>query len=117
MIARFEASPWAGREPLEVEVAVETVIAGVAVRGRIDAVFEDGSDVVLVDWKTGAAPRGPQARAQAVQLAVYRLAYSRLRGLDPERVTTAFYYAGAGRTLVPEPISQAELERLVRADA
>ncbi len=117
MIARFEASPWAGREPVEVEVAIETVIAGVAVRGRIDAVFEDGDGIVLVDWKTGAPPSGAQARAKAVQLAVYRLAYARLRDIDPALISTAFYYAGTGRTVVPQAIADSDLECLARADA
>jgi DNA helicase-2/ATP-dependent DNA helicase PcrA len=117
MIARFEESPWADREPLEVEVAVETVIAGVAVRGRIDAVFPEGEGVVLVDWKSGSPPRGVDARTRSVQLAVYRLAYARLRGLALEQVDTAFYYAGTGQTVRPEPVTADELERLVRIDA
>ena len=53
--AAFLASEWATRTPLEVEIAVETVIDGLAVRGRIDAVVSrpDGG-VTNVDWKTGA---------------------------------------------------------------
>ena len=36
---RFLASEWADRTPVEVEVPFATVIAGVVVRGRMDAVF------------------------------------------------------------------------------
>ena len=61
----FLASDWADRRPIEAEVPFETVIAGVAVRGRMDAVFADpdgGSTVV--DWKTGPLPDDdPPARA------------------------------------------------------
>ena len=113
LIERFRESPWAAREPLEVEVAVEMVLAGVAIRGRIDAVFPDGDDgVIIVDWKTGAPPAGGVGAARATQLAVYRIAYARLRGLDPARVRAAFYYAGTGATIYPEVASQAELDAL-----
>lgn len=117
MIARFRASPWVGREPLEVEVSVETVVAGTAVRGRIDAVFPRGDGgVVIVDWKTGRPPADPgRARARAIQLAAYRLAYARLRGLHPvDDIDAVFYYAGTGETVQPPTIGEDELVRLVR---
>ena len=59
MKERFLASEWADRVPVEVETSVETVLDGVAVRGRIDAVFprEDGGFTVI-DWKTGLPPDG-----------------------------------------------------------
>ena len=54
----FLASEWADRRPIEAEVPFETVIAGVAVRGRMDAVFADpDGGFTVVDWKTGAAAR------------------------------------------------------------
>ena len=39
MKEHFLASEWAHRTPEEIEIAIETVIDGIAVRGRIDAVF------------------------------------------------------------------------------
>ena len=65
--ASFRASEWADRTPVEVETSVETVVDGIAVRGRIDAVFEevtaDGeTGWVVVDWKTGGAARGRARR-------------------------------------------------------
>ena len=100
--ANFLASPWAERAPAEVEVAVETVIGGVAVRGRIDAVFpDDDGGFVVVDWKTGAAPAGERAQTRALQLAAYRLAWSRLRGVDPDNVRGAFFHAATGETVWP----------------
>ncbi|HYT10773.1 MAG TPA: ATP-dependent DNA helicase, partial [Mycobacteriales bacterium] len=48
---RFLASAWADRSPEEVEVPFETVIGGVVVRGRIDAVFaDDEGGWTVVDW-------------------------------------------------------------------
>ncbi len=111
----FLASEWADRTPEQVEVAVETPVAGLAVRGRIDAVFRhpaahgpDGNPRPdrdrwdVVDWKTGPPPASAASgRAVAVQLAVYRLAWSRLVGVDVERVGAAFFYAATGQTVRP----------------
>ncbi len=116
---RFMVSPWSRRMPYAVEVSVETPVADIMARGRIDAVFRvdaAGADTAafeglndpdderwqLVDWKTGAPPADPADRAAAaVQLAVYRLAWAELRGIDPARVSAAFYYASTGSTVAP----------------
>lgn len=83
------ASDWANRIPAAVEVPFEAVIGGVLVRGRIDAVYEINGKFEVVDWKTGSKKLGPSA---AVQLAVYRLAWAKLRGIDPSKVSAAFHY-------------------------
>jgi DNA helicase-2/ATP-dependent DNA helicase PcrA len=103
MKEHFLASEWAARTPVEIEVAVETVIDGMAVRGRIDAVFRraDGGFTV-VDWKTGSKPTGEAARTRALQLAAYRVAFARLHGVDLEQVDAAFYYAVTGETVWPD---------------
>lgn len=115
MRERFLASPWAAREPIEIETALETVVDGVAIRGRIDAVFADveGADWVIVDWKTGRKPSGEVARMRALQLAAYRIAWARLRGVDPQRVSGAFYYAGTGETVWPALADEAEISDLL----
>jgi DNA helicase-2/ATP-dependent DNA helicase PcrA len=89
-------------------------VDGIAVRGRIDAVFRrlDGGFTV-VDWKTGAKPSGDQARVAALQLGAYRLAFARLRGLEPDQVDGAFYYAASGETVRPPVPDEAELVRLL----
>jgi DNA helicase-2/ATP-dependent DNA helicase PcrA len=110
----FLGSEWADRTPLEVEVALETTLAGRSVRGRIDAVFPDpDGGVTVVDWKTGAPGTPEQQRTRAWQLAVYRLAYARLTGRDPARVRAAFFYARTGRTVRPDLPGDEELEALV----
>ncbi|MFZ1287210.1 MAG: ATP-dependent DNA helicase [Candidatus Phosphoribacter sp.] len=112
--ATFLASEWAAEVPLDVEVAIETVVDGIAVRGRIDAVFAraDGG-VTVVDWKTGDPPIGAAAAHRALQLGAYALAYGRLRGLAPEQVDAAFYYARTGRTVRPELPGESELRTLL----
>lgn len=99
----FLASEWAQQVPEEIEISVETMLDGFALRGRIDAVFpRDDGGSTIVDWKTGAEPVGREARPRALQLATYALAYARLRGLPPARVDGAFYYAATGTTVRPK---------------
>ncbi|MET8234083.1 UvrD-helicase domain-containing protein [Micromonospora sp. NPDC005298] len=99
---RFLASEWADRAPVEVEVPFATVIAGVVVRGRMDAVFaRPGGRFDVVDWKTGRQPTGPAAQVAAVQLAVYRLAWAELAGVPVDRVGAAFHYVRHGTTVRP----------------
>jgi DNA helicase-2/ATP-dependent DNA helicase PcrA len=115
----FLGSEWSARTPIAVEADVETPVAGVMLRCRMDAVFRDlatGPDaVVVVDWKTGREPLDAAARAaREVQLAVYRLAWSRWTGLPLDQVSAAFYYVGSDTTVRPERLlDEAELEALI----
>lgn len=119
--AAFLSTPWAALEPVAVEVDVETTVAGYVLRSRIDAVFPDPDRpgvpgaVVVVDWKTGAPPADPAATAvRELQLAVYRLAWSRWTGTPLDRVDAAFCYVGARRTVRPERLLGAdEIEGLL----
>ena len=105
----FLTSEWADRRPIEAEVPFETVIAGVAVRGRMDAVFADpDGGFTVVDWKTGPLPDEPRLPALAVQLAAYRLAWADLAGVPPERVRAAFHFVRADVTLRPADLLDAE---------
>ena len=114
MQEHFLASEWADRVPLEVELSLEIVLGGHAVRGRVDAVFaDDDGGVSVVDWKTGRPPRGAEARVRAVQLSAYRIAYARWRGIDPDRVRGAFFHAATGETLRPELLSEDEIVALL----
>ncbi|MBB2922705.1 UvrD-helicase domain-containing protein [Cellulomonas cellasea] len=121
----FLATPWAHRVPLAVEVDIETPVAGYVLRSRIDAVFADPDRpdvpgaVVVVDWKTGAPPTDPAAvQARELQLAVYRLAWSRWKGTPLEHVSAAFCYVGGGRTVRPERLlDEAEITALLHAAA
>jgi len=124
----FLGSEWASREPLAIEVDVETPVAGVVVRCRIDAVFPERvaarpgdapggrAGAVVVDWKTGRAPHDAESRrAREVQLAAYRLAWSRWSGLPLEDVSAAFYYVADDTVVRPvDLLDEAALEALVR---
>ncbi|MDP5227186.1 MULTISPECIES: ATP-dependent DNA helicase [Arthrobacter] len=116
LIAAFKASPWAHRTPAALEAPVETAVGPVVVRGRIDAVFRDADGAWdLVDWKTGRAPRDERDLAEkSVQLAVYRLAWSRLRGVPLDSVRAAFYYVADGLEIRPHDLAgEEELEALL----
>jgi DNA helicase-2/ATP-dependent DNA helicase PcrA len=98
----FLASEWADRTPVAIEVPFAAVVAGVVIRGRMDAVFalEDGFEVI--DWKTGALPATPaEASAVAVQLAAYRLAWASLAGVPVTRVRAGFCYIRERTTVRP----------------
>lgn len=130
---RFLASEWARRSPVDVEVPFSIVVAGVLLRGRIDAVFASGIDAVfasendtgegreengqeyeVVDWKTGGLPSGAMAEAAATQLAVYRLAWAALAQVPVTRVRAAFHYVRHGMTIRPaDLLSETQLIELI----
>jgi DNA helicase-2/ATP-dependent DNA helicase PcrA len=93
--AKWLASDWAKLQPCAVEVPFETVIAGILVRGRIDAVYKSDNAFEVIDWKTGSKELGESA---AVQLAVYRLAWAKLQGVAVESVSAAFHYVPTNTT-------------------
>lgn len=105
----FLESEWADRTPVEVEVPFEISVAGIVVRGRIDAVFGPDSPEgtwTVVDWKTGHEPAGDEMKAAALQLAVYRRAWASLREIDPARVRAVFHYVRSGRTVAPTELPE-----------
>jgi DNA helicase-2/ATP-dependent DNA helicase PcrA len=114
----FAVSPWATRTPIDVETPFDMVLGGTVVRGRIDAVFaDDDGGVTVVDWKTGEAPTTPEALQQnAIQLAVYRLAWAAMRAVPVSSVRAAFHYVRSGVTLAPDELPGAdELAALLEA--
>ncbi|HYU65666.1 MAG TPA: PD-(D/E)XK nuclease family protein, partial [Jatrophihabitantaceae bacterium] len=124
--AAFEASSWADRTPVEVEVPFEMAIEGTVVRGRMDAVFAEPSAATnagpggftVVDWKTGARPTGADADAAAVQLAAYRLAWAALCGAELASIGAAFHYVRSDETVAPVDLLDADgLRRLVTGEA
>ena len=115
LIKRFEEGPFADRTPYAVEPAFALVLAGQVVRGRIDAVYEEQVDghpgFLVVDWKTNQ-----RQTADALQLAIYRVAWGELAGVAPERVRVAFHYVRSGETVTPDDADlpdRAALERIV----
>jgi DNA helicase-2/ATP-dependent DNA helicase PcrA len=114
----FLATEWADRDPVEIEVPFELSVDGLLIRGRMDAVFREPTDdrrFVVVDWKTGRRPSGDEARAAAVQLAAYRLAWADLARVDPLMVRAVFCYLRESVTVEPPGLlDRAGLAELLR---
>jgi DNA helicase-2/ATP-dependent DNA helicase PcrA len=103
----FLAGPYADRRPVAVEAPFQMVLAGQLVSGRIDAVYEADSPsehqvYEVVDWKTG------HHEADELQLALYRLAWAELNGLDVAAVAATFYYVATGEVARPKGLPDRE---------
>ncbi len=95
-------SEWGSRQPLSVEEGFETVIEGILLRGRIDAIYRISEDrYEVVDWKTGREKSGEDLADAAIQLAMYRLAYSKLHGIPLKNISAAFHYIPSNKTIRP----------------
>jgi len=113
----FERSVWADRTPFDVEVSFSADVDGIAVRGRMDAVYQEPDGTwTVVDWKTGSVPDADRARPLAVQLTAYRLAWAALRRVPLDQVRAAFHYVRQDRTVWPEDLMDADgLRELLRS--
>ena len=105
---KWLASTWAKRDPIAVEEGFETVIQGVVLRGRIDAVYRDGDMYDVVDWKTGRVKAGDDLENASIQLAMYRLAYSLAHQIPIEKIRAAFHYVADNNTVFRENLSSTE---------
>jgi len=122
LIAAFERSEWADRQPHRVEVPFDITIGSTPVRGRLDAVFTcppgGDFDYDVIDWKTGRMPQGERLAHAEVQLAIYRIAWARIAGVPVERVSAGFHYVAPGITHRPRSLpDEAELAGLLAAPA
>jgi len=109
LIAAFELGPFADRVPHAVEAPFALVLDGQVVRGRIDAVYAEPDGFLVVDWKTSR-----RDDADALQLALYRLAWAELAGVPVELVRAAFYYVRSGRLVEPDRLpGRAELDAVL----
>lgn len=96
VIERFRDGPFGDRLPYAIEAPFSLELGGQQIIGRIDAVFHTtdagGNDRwEVVDWKTNRS-----ATADPLQLAIYRLAWSELMGVELADVSAAFYYVRMG---------------------
>lgn len=113
----FEQSEWAARKPVEVERELHVPFDGHIVICKIDAVYERDGRYEIVDWKTGKAPKSSEElEERQLQLALYRLAFAKWKGIDPETIDAVFYYVSEDRVVKPERIlDEQELLQLWRS--
>ena len=109
------ASDWASKQPVGIEVGFETMIDTTLIRGRIDAIYKISEDhYEVVDWKTGKVKSGDDLANAAIQLAMYRLAYSKLKNIPIENVSAAFHYVADNQTVrVADILDEAQLITLI----
>jgi DNA helicase-2/ATP-dependent DNA helicase PcrA len=115
LIEAFRTGPFAERAPHQVEAPFALVLAGQVVRGRIDAVYATDAGFEVVDWKTNRSET-----ADPLQLAIYRLAWAELAGVDPALVQASFYYVRTGNVVSygdSDLPGRAELESLITRHA
>ncbi|OZG52584.1 ATP-dependent DNA helicase [Pseudoscardovia radai] len=110
---RLAESNWMQRVCAATEKKITTVVAGRAIIGTIDAVFEGGLDsrnpmggptasedgerlVTIVDWKTGRRPNADEEENRLIQLDAYRLMLSRFWQIPLDHIDATLYYVGVG---------------------
>jgi DNA helicase-2/ATP-dependent DNA helicase PcrA len=111
----FASGPFGSRVPYRIEAPFALTLNGQLVKGRIDAVYETGDGYLVVDWKTSRTQT-----ADPLQLAIYRIAWAELSGVDPGKVRAGFYYVRSGDVVTFDDgdlPGRGELERLLDAVA
>ncbi|MCM6762864.1 UvrD-helicase domain-containing protein [Rathayibacter sp. ZW T2_19] len=103
LVETFERSEWADRRPEAVEIEIHLQLAEHVVVCKIDAVYPDGDGFQIVDWKTGRAPEdAADLELKQFQLALYRLAFAKWKGVPLERIDAVFYFVADDLVLRPE---------------
>jgi DNA helicase-2/ATP-dependent DNA helicase PcrA len=103
--AIFEESRFASMEPADIECEIQVTIKSNTFICKIDAVFKTEDGFEIVDWKTGIAPTTPEDIAEkALQLALYRMAYAKFHGVDPDKIGVCLYYVNDNLEIKPEEV-------------
>ncbi len=102
LYSRFRTLGFAGFDGAEVAIEA-TPLPGVLLKGKVDAVFTEGGETRLVDWKTGAV--GDDAGAQ---LGFYALLWTLEHGAPPARVEAVSVTTGQRFEAVPTGASVAD---------
>lgn len=112
--ANFAASRFATLKPVDVEREIQLTIGQNTFICKLDAVFETAAGFEIVDWKTGKAPKNAEdQKLKTLQLALYRLAYSRFTGIPLEKIEVCFYFVAENKEIKPTDVpNEAELLEL-----
>lgn len=120
MYENYEASEWASYPHLAIEQQIGVVVGGHVVHCALDAVFDTSrvpgrAPVTIVDWKSGRRPYGETKAARELQLALYRLAWSRAHGVPLADIDASFVYLRGNRAEELRAGKLSEEEILLRA--
>lgn len=106
---KFATGAFGERVPHRMEVPFVLMLDGLALRGRIDAVYRSDDPAYswqVVDWKTGRADDTDPG-----QLALYRLAWADLMQIPVDEVDAAFYLVRSDTVLRPQLPDPSEIVR------
>ena len=95
----FESSQWADKRPEYVEHPFHIMIGGRLIRGKIDAIYRDGDEWILVDWKTNSTPS-----ADPLQLSIYRTAFAEEMNIPLDSIKACFYYVALNATVYADDL-------------
>ncbi|MFM7013441.1 MAG: 3'-5' exonuclease, partial [Actinomycetota bacterium] len=105
----FRNSRFAGLNPKEVELEINLTRGVNTFVCKLDAVFYDGDRYQIVDWKSGKAPKTEaELEAMTFQLALYRFAYSMLRGIAESEIDVLFYFVAENQEIRPAQVPSGE---------
>jgi DNA helicase-2/ATP-dependent DNA helicase PcrA len=105
----FERSRFATMTPVDVECEIQVTVRENTFICKIDAVFKTEKGFEIVDWKTGSSPKDEKDIAEkALQLALYRMAYSKFHGIDPNLIDVCLYYVNEDLEIKPEAVKSSE---------
>ena len=107
----FEESEFADRVPAAIEFPFTVTLAGTPISGQIDAVYADDDGWEVVDWKTGA-----RQHADPLQLAIYRVAWARIKGVPLSDVQASFFYVARSERVPQNDLpDEAGIEEMLRS--
>ena len=105
----FKGSRFKAEDAGEIEIEINLTRGGNTFVCKLDAVFDYGDRVEIVDWKSGSSPKDQAQKDQMIlQLALYRFAYSQLRGIPIEKIDVCFYFVAENLELKPEVVPDPE---------
>src|SRR5690606_19162137 len=96
----FAKSKWGSRQPWQVELEIHLPVAEQIIICKIDAIFKEGEQYEIVDWKTGALPKDEADKeAKDFQLSLYRLALAKYLAVPVENISACFYFVKHDKVL------------------
>ncbi len=112
----FLRSEWADLAPVSIEQEINYRFEADGVEHiiicKLDAVYQRGDRIEIVDWKTGQPPRDEQQREERMlQLALYRIAYHRRYETPLDKIDVALFYVGDELVLRGGDYSEDELRQ------
>lgn len=109
LAVNFLESRFSKLKPFLVEEQIEIVIAQTLIVCKLDAVFESDFGFEIVDWKSGKSPKDKKdLNDRAVQLALYRIALSKMLGVGLEKIRASFFFAGDAIEVAPDSLLSEE---------